>query len=455
MTSVADIARSAQVIEFLPYQRRDIESTARFTWSCWSRQTGKSFGKSFKRVTRALAFRRNQVLLSAGMRQSRELMEKARMHLKALNVSSNYFQFDEIINGTSYSVERVELPNNVRIFALPANPDTARGFTGDVFLDEFAIHQNSRDIWGALYPTITRVNGEIDVGSTPKGKQGKFYELRSNPTFNHDVVTIVDAVRDGLQVDIEELKAGLGDPELYRQEFMCEFLDESAAFLTFEQIIACEDPELPMPVLIDGADEDILTRAAAFLDAIRAGGEFYLGIDIGRHQDLTALWLLERVSGKLITRGVLELRRMPFRLQWKVVRTALENPAIHRVSLDASGLGMALAEAAVEVFGTHRVDAVTFSLLTKSKLAGGLRVKVEDLGLAIPGCAEIRNDWHSLQKTVTTGGTVRYLAERTPDGHADRFWAAALAVDAASGPSGPIEYQGSERKLAFARMGIW
>jgi len=32
------------------------------------------------------------------------------------------------------------------------------------------------------------------------------------------------------------------------------------------------------------------------------------------------------------------------------------------------------------------------------------------------------------------------VAESTPDGHADRFWALALAIHAASNPSAPIDY---------------
>ena len=32
-----------------------------------------------------------------------------------------------------------------------ANPDTARGFSANVFLDEFAFHKDSREIWKALF----------------------------------------------------------------------------------------------------------------------------------------------------------------------------------------------------------------------------------------------------------------------------------------------------------------
>jgi len=40
--------------------------------------------------------------------------------------------------------------------------------------------------------------------------------------------------------------------------------------------------------------------------------------------------------------------------------------------------------------------------------------------------------WVSSRKTVTASGNVRFEGERTRDGHADRFWAACAAVEAAA-----------------------
>ena len=52
----------------LPYQRADVTSVDRFRWNNWSRQTGKSFGKSLRRIVRGIARKRNQLFLSAGER---------------------------------------------------------------------------------------------------------------------------------------------------------------------------------------------------------------------------------------------------------------------------------------------------------------------------------------------------------------------------------------------------
>ena len=42
------------------------------------------------------------------------------------------------------------MPGGVRVIGLPANPQTARGFTGDVLLDEFAKRAEDREVWAVL-----------------------------------------------------------------------------------------------------------------------------------------------------------------------------------------------------------------------------------------------------------------------------------------------------------------
>ncbi|MCP4251045.1 MAG: hypothetical protein GY778_28745, partial [bacterium] len=108
----------------LPYQREDVESEARFRWCCWSRQTGKSFTKSLRRVLRGLKRRRMQVLLSAGERQSAELMQKVRQHCQTLAIA-NEFVGNSFFSGTSFRQLEIRLPNGVRTVGLSANPQTA------------------------------------------------------------------------------------------------------------------------------------------------------------------------------------------------------------------------------------------------------------------------------------------------------------------------------------------
>ncbi len=432
-------ARPRPVVPLLPYQKADVESTARFRWNCWSRQTGKSFTKSLRRILRGLRRRRSQVFLSAGERQSRELMNKARMHCQALQIAFDYSE-RPILRGTRYRKLEIRLPNGVRIIGLPANPQTARGFTGDVLLDEFAMHAEDRAIWAAVFPTLLRGDGELDVASTPRGVDNMFARLRENDRFSHSTVTLPDAIAQGLNVDLDEIRNAMADDELFRQEFLCEFLDEATAFLTYEQIAACEDPRLTRP---DGVDA---------LDAVR--GDMYVGVDIGRKRDLTVVWVLSREGDDLVTRGLFELANAPFRVQSALMSDVLRLRRVRRCCIDAGGLGMQLAEAAVEAFGAHRVEPVTFTAGLKSEIAGRLRVLVESGRIRIPLDDAIRRDWHSVRRAVTQAGHFRFDAARGDDGHADRFWAAALAIHAAADPAGPAESL-TAPPLVFARKGVW
>jgi phage FluMu gp28-like protein len=60
-----------------------------------------------------------------------------------------------------------------------------------------------------------------------------------------------------------------------------------------------------------------------------------------------------------------------------------------------------------------------------------VKAAFEDRTVRIPSDRFIRADLRSLRKTVTAGGNIRFEGERTQEGHADRFWALALALQAA------------------------
>lgn len=416
----------------LPYQKELVGSDARFTWNCWSRQTGKSFASSMRRMLRGAARGRNQFLLSAGERQSAELMGKVALHCKAFDRTFELFVDEQSVycptDKASIKQLSCKLParlGGIRVVGLPANPDTARGFTGDVLLDEFAIHKHDREIWAAMFPTVLRDEGEIDVLSTPKGKRNQFYALRGNEQFECRTITIHDAVAQGLETDVEALQTACGDDEIWRQEFLCEFIDGAMSLFTQEQLLAISDEKLPRTL-----DEAALTEAA---------GSVYVGIDIGRKRDLTVIWPFAQDGETLRSLGMIELKNEPFRTQFDIASKVVRTGRAARCCVDATGLGMQMAEELVEEFGDGVVEACTFTAALKAELATTIKRRVEDQRLRIPAEPAIRNDFYSVEKDVTAGGTVRIWSPRTDDSHADRFWAAALACRAASEEAGPVE----------------
>jgi phage FluMu gp28-like protein len=416
--------------DLLPYQRAWIRDKSRFKIGLWSRQTGKSFALTLEAALHAAEHRGSTwVLLSAGERQSRELAEKTKAHLDAMRRVATLMESRFFEGGESVTQLEIRLPNLSRLIFLPANPRTARGYTGNVVLDEFAFHQDSEAIWAAMYPIITRrPDLKIRVMSTPGGPRGKFWELweKGGPVWSRHKVTIYDAVAQGLPVDPEELRAGLADDFIWQQEYLCEFLSAEEAFLPWSLILEAEAREDPRgPWNPDQA---------------------YLGVDVGRHRDLTVFVVLERVGDVYWVRLLEALHRAPFAQQEARLHALL--PQVRRACLDATGLGEMLAENARRAFG-YRVEPVKFTPEVKADLAQRLRLFFEDRRVRIPEDRALREDLHSVRRIVTPSGNVRYDAERSERGHADRFWALALALHAAENPRGPVEYKSVLRR-AFA-----
>lgn len=415
----------SEAIQLLGWQKRYIEDRSRRTLLVKSVQVGGSFAASLRRTLRVLERPRLQIMLSASDRQAVELMEKVKMHTAGMGVVHDTGFFEE----TSIVTHLAKFPNGGRIIALPANPDTARGYSGDVLLDEFAIHRDARAIWKAMVGRTLR-GYDLDVLSSFKGKQNKFYELakecglhegiepdeqpvKAGPWSGH-WCDIHMAVRQGLPVDIEELRATVGDEEIFMEEFLCVPMDSAADFIPLELILGCEVPNASV-------EFDYVTRARQFA-----------GFDIGRKRDLSVLWILSEEPDGELTRGVISLARMKFSEQREVARQVAA--CVDRMCIDQTGIGAQLAEELAEEF-PGKVEPVTFTGPVKESMAVSVKRRMEERTLGLPESREIRRSIQSVKRFVTAAGNIRFDAARTDAGHADEFWALALAVEAGTGAS--------------------
>lgn len=419
------------------YQRRWFDDRARFKIGMFARQTGKTFTTTLEVVDDCFEYavqqrRSRWVILSRGERQAREAMDEGvKLHAKAYGLAFDASEYDWKGESGSYRALEVELPQGSRITALPANPDTARGFSANVFLDEFAIHKNSKEIWGALFPIISKPGWKIRVTSTPKGKGNKFYELMTgkDETWSRHSVDIYQAVADGLDRDIEQLRAGLGDDELWAQEFELQWLDEASAWLSYDLIYSVEDPLAGEPERYEG-------------------GVCYVGVDIGRRNDLFVIWVVEQIGDVLWTREIIELKRAKFAEQDAALDEVMRRYRVARVCMDQTGMGEKPVEDAQRRYGEHRVEGVLFTGPNKLVMATAGKERFEDRTIRIPeGDYALRADLHKLRKMTGPTGAPRFVAERDDD-HADRTWACFLAVNAAGGARMEYGYQPVPRRLS-------
>lgn len=117
------------------------------------------------------------------------------------------------------SSDSIKFDNGSRVISLPSgNPSALRGWSAQcIIIDEGAFIENPNDVWAAITPTLLRdPNAEIIIAATPAGSVGWFYDIYNKALDSDDwyvqTTTIEDAVKDGLKVDIEELKKTISDP---------------------------------------------------------------------------------------------------------------------------------------------------------------------------------------------------------------------------------------------------
>ncbi len=424
---------NAPAVPLYGYQKKWFADRSRFKIGKFARQTGKTFTTTLELVDDSfehmLSGRRTRwVVLSRGERQAREAMDEGvKRHAQAYSIALESSEYDYRGTEGTYRALEVELPGGSRITALPANPDTARGFSSNVFLDEFAFHKDSGAIWKALFPVIS--NGwKMRVTSTPNGKSGKFYELDTgkDATWSRHVVDIYKAVEEGLPRNIEELRAGIADEDAWAQEYELKYLDEASAWLTYELITSCEDPTAGEPDLYQG-------------------GVCFVGVDIGRRNDLFVIDVEELVGDVLWERERIELKRASFATQDAALDEVMMRYRVARVCMDQTGMGEKPVEDAKRRYGESRVEGVLFTGPNKLVMATAGKQRFEDRTIRIPeGDPPLRSDLHKLRKVAGPTGAPRFVAERDDD-HADRTWAKFLAVNAAAGGQHQYEYKKAEK----------
>ena len=141
-------------------------------------------------------------------------------------------------------------------------------------------------------------------------------------------------------------------------------------------------------------------------------------------------------------RRLICLKGLKFSAQEEILYPLLALPNMRRCCIDASGLGMQLAERAGDKFGSYRVESVKFSGPVKEELAYPFRAAFEDLNIRIPNDPKLRADLRAIKKETTAAGNIRFSADRGENGHSDRFWAGALAIHARGGSDGPCRMEG-------------
>jgi phage FluMu gp28-like protein len=440
----------------------------------WARQIGKSFTLAAWAVSRLVT------VLSNSRENGAEFLLKCSEFCRMKGVR---FETAEDAPGLAFEDTRLELRIRVgrktgRIKVLAANPRTARGFSGDLILDEFAFHENSNAIWEAVEPILaSNPDFVCRIASTGNGRHNMFYrmaaqfrvssgELRmgEDGTRNtqYKVSRVTRTMAYGMGVPIydpqsrqpitpEQARAQALDKRAYDQNYECAFADENATLLTHELISAAERNDA-------GEFCETNWSASALARFRNAVGPLYVGFDVGRSVDLSVISVVEKVAGMFLVRGILRMRDMRLPEQELRLGEICRLPKFQRAAIDMTGLGLGLFEYAEKAFGSSRIKGINFAStvpasrviqaegrkretvrVTESLAVELLRV-YEDRRIQHPCDGRLRDDLRKPEKVTSPGGKVSIAAVRDGAGHADHFWSLALAVEAGFG-AGPFAYQ--------------
>jgi phage FluMu gp28-like protein len=214
-------------------------------------------------------------------------------------------------------------------------------------------------------------------------------------------------------MDIDYLKRNF-DEESFRQEFLCEFIDEATAYFTYELLKSCTED----------FSENLLK------------GKCYIGIDIGRSHDLTAIAVLIKQNERFYLKRIVLLRNVNFKTQFDIICSIFKEEQPISVYIDKGAIGMQLAEelekryiyvTGVQINPNVKNDCVTFCRMLMEKRNFVFNDDTEG--------RKLTTEFHSIKRNVSIGNQVSFDSARDKHGHADRAWAVMLSLIASKSDS--------------------
>lgn len=201
------------------------------------RQVGKSTVAALAATDEAIHRAPALVLvLAVAQRQAQELFRRVKALLAALGPLAPPVRQESALG--------LEFHSGSRIICLPGTEATVRSFSGVALLviDEAARVRD--DLYQAVRPMTAISQGRIILLSTPAGRRGFFYSAVTEHRADWHVITVPATACPRLSpLWLAAERARIGD-FWYRQEYLCEFLDDQDAVFSSDAIARCVRPEV-------------------------------------------------------------------------------------------------------------------------------------------------------------------------------------------------------------------
>ncbi len=454
---------------FLGYQKRLLNTTAlhRVTICEKSRRTGATWGVGADAVLTAASATQARGMdvfyIGYNLEMAREFIDVCAMWAKAFAEAAaevDEVLFEDAANpDKSIKAFRIRFASGHQIIALPSRPRSLRGMQGYVIIDEAAFHDDLAELMKAALALLIW-GGRVLVISTHNGDQNAFNGLVKEAKggakgYGYVRFDFDEAVQDGLyrrvclrtgepwSIEAEAAwRAGIIREygEAADEELFCIPREGDGAFLPAPLIEARARSGVPVLRIArppefthwsaQQREADIhdwcVRELAPLLEKCDPRLSHFLGGDYGRISDLSVLWPLAiSRTMKRITPFVVEMRRIPFDQQKQILKFICDRlPRFCGSKHDATGLGMSIAEFAVQTYGELRTEAVMLNIPWYRENTQPLKTAFEDDMIEIPMDAEIHSD---LRAVAVKAGIPHIPALRNGQNR-DRHGDAAVAL---------------------------
>lgn len=465
----------------LPPLRRWMNDDAKAKLAVKARRVGWTYGEAYDTVAQRKTGRRNfdYWYTCTDKDSAREFIDYCAFFLGLRQrIVEELLSYETEAGAEECWAFVIKPTDETKIVAMPSRPAALRGKSGDVGCDEFAFHPHAAELykaarsvtkWGGSFRAWSSHNGDATLfavfeqnarrvltalgidpdtagGQTPYAEiQATARALRVRPAMSYHFCSIFRAVEEGL---VELLNAVTGQ-SYTRESFLAECREECIDDDHFEQeyggrarasggqwlslilLAANEHPDCPHP-------NEGLTGYT--------GGPCYVGVDFARTRDLTVVWVLERVGDVLWTRQIETMRNCDTPTQAERLAAILRPLALAQCTHDSTGNGLGLYEYTARAFGAARIHGVNFSesvaigkagdkeirTPVRESMAVTLRTLLEERRVRLPSADDaVRGELLKLKATYTATGRMTFAAAADAGGHADHFWALALAASSA------------------------
>lgn len=448
-------ANGSMLFRFLNYQREFIECDDKIQVVEKGRQEGLSWAAAYKVVRDAHRSKTPKIYywLSRDEELAKMALLDVMMWLRVFGTAANHMEEDlEILGGErkgqKVQTTKVVFENGATLYCLSSSVDAVIGRRGCYILDEFAVHKDQEQLFNLVLPAIKTGAYWLAVISTHRSKQTFFYKLteqiregkRKAKLFTFPITRAID---DGLVELLNYRKMLGGENPQTRQEFLDSAREDASCENLFLQEYMCipADAEQLQAVREEDIDKCCVAMSNIKQSNPVSGSKYFMGVDIGRHRDLTVITVLELVEKNkephFIMRYQKTISQAEFVKQESIIYADIRKWKPYGCHIDGTNTGAQIAESMANRISS--CESIKITATTKPVIVGTLIRFFEKGFIQIFDTQELTEDCSSILRYIAKDGKINYdIPSRGGQGHGDRFMSMALAVHAATSKNNRI-----------------